>query len=112
MSQPKIRFYLDENMDPKISEQLRRRGLDALSARDVGLLNVADGVQLRFAAAHGRVLCSKDSDFADPANWVVKHDGIAYFPDRSVSIGYAINALLELYRKETAENLKNSLRYL
>ena len=68
MSQSKLRFYLDENMDPEISEQLRRRGIDALSARDVSLLQAPNGLQLRYAAAHGRVLCTKDSDFANPAN--------------------------------------------
>lgn len=112
MSPVKLRFYLDENMDPEISDQLRRRGIDALSARDVGLLNVSDDMQLRYAAAHGRAICTKDSDFTDPANWLVQHDGIAYFPDRSVSIGYAVHALTELHRNETAENMKNSLRYL
>ena len=112
MSPNKLRFYLDENMDPEIAEQLRRRGIDAMSARDASLLRVSDGVQLRYAAAHGRAICTKDSDFADPANWLAEHDGIAYFPDSSVSIGYAVNALLDLYRNETAENMKNSLRYL
>ncbi|MCY3778724.1 MAG: DUF5615 family PIN-like protein [Chloroflexi bacterium] len=112
MSQSRLRYYLDENMDPDISEQMRRHGVDALAARDVGLLQVSDGVQLRYTATRGHVFCTKDSDFADPANWVVKHDGIALFPGRSVSIGYAVNALLELYRNETAESMKNSLRYL
>ncbi len=112
MSPNKLRFYLDENMDPEIAEQLRRRGIDALSARDVGLLNVSDGVQLRYAAAHRRALCSKDSDFTNPANWDVEHDGIAYFPDPNVSIGYAVNALQELHRAETAESMENRLVYL
>ena len=112
MSQSKIRLYLDENMDPEIAEQLRRRGIDTLSARDASLLTVSDGVQLRYAAAHGRVLCSKDSGFANPANWNVEHDGIAYFPDSNVSIGYVVRALQELHRNETAESMKNSLRYL
>lgn len=112
MSPSKLRFYLDENMDPEIAEQLRRRGLDALSARDVSLLKVSDDVQLRYAAVHGRVLCTKDSGFANPANWDIEHGGIAYFPDSSVSIGYIVRALQEVYRDETAESMKNSLRYL
>lgn len=112
MSQSNLRSYLDENMDPEISEQLQRRGIDALTARDVSLLEVSDDVQLRFAASHGRALCTKDSGFANPANWVVEHDGIAYFPDSSVSIGYAVNALLELHRNETTESMENRLVYL
>ena len=112
MSQPKLRFYLDENMDPEIAEQLRRRGIDALAARDVSLLTASDRVQLRYAAAHGRVLCTKDSGFANPANWTVEHDGIIYFPDDRASIGSFVEALQEIYRSETPKNMKNSLRYM
>lgn len=112
MSQSKLRFYLDENMDPEIAEQLRRRGIDALTARDVSLLKVSDGVQLRYAATDGRVLCTKDSDFANPANWNVEHDGIAFFPDSNVSIGCMVEALQEVHRAESPESMKNSLRFL
>lgn len=112
MFQSKLRFYLDENMDPEIAEQLRRRGIDVLAARDVSLLSVSDGVQLRYAVTDGRVLCTKDAGFADPTTWDVEHDGIVFFPDSSVSIGYAVKALQELHRNETPENMKNSLRYL
>lgn len=76
------------------------------------MLSVSDGEQLRFAIANGRVLCSKDSDFTKPAVLKVQHHGIAFFPDSDVGIGYVVNALTELYRNETAENMKNSLRYL
>ncbi len=112
MSQSKLRFYLDENMDPEIAEQLRRRGLDVLSAKEVNLLKVSDDVQLRYAAIRGRVICTKDSDFAKPANWTVEHDGIAFFPDANASIGYFVKALEELYHSETPQNMKNSLRFL
>ena len=71
MSQSKPRYYLDENMDPEIAEQLRRRGIDAFTARDVSLLEVSDDVQLRYAASQGRMLCTKDSGFSNPANWIV-----------------------------------------
>ena len=112
MFPPELTLYLDENMDPKVSEQLRRQGIDALSAREASLLKVSDDVQLRYAAAHGRVLCTKDADFANPANWVVEHDGIAFFTDSNVSIGYAVRALRRLHRSETAESMKNRLVFL
>ena len=112
MFQSKLRFYLDENMDPEVAEQLRQRGIDVLAARDVSLLSVSDGVQLRYAVTDGRVLCTKDAGFADPANWDVEHNGIVFFPDSGVSIGYAVKALQELHSNETPENMKNSLRYL
>ncbi|MCY3834618.1 MAG: hypothetical protein OXG85_16525 [Chloroflexi bacterium] len=40
------------------------------------------------------------------------HYGIAYFPNANLGIGYAVNALMELYRKETADSVKNGLRYV
>ena len=112
MSPNKLRFYLDENMDPEIAEQLRQRGLDVLAARDVRLLSVSDGVQLRYAAAQGRLLCTKDAGFADPANWEIDHFGIAYFPNANLRIGFAVKALEELHRNETAESMENRLVYL
>ena len=112
MSPNKLRFYVDEKMDPEIAGQLRRRGLDVLAARDVSLLSVSDGVQLRYAAAQGRLLCTKGTGFADPANWEIDHFGIAYFPNANLGIGYAVNALQELHRNETAESMENRLVYL
>ena len=112
MSQSKPRFYLDENMDPEIAIQLANRGIDALSAKEARMLTLSDRLQLRFAIASGRVLCSKDSDFTRPAVINVEHHGIAFFPDSSISVGYAVNALTKLYQNETAESMKNSLRYM
>lgn len=112
MSRLELRFYLDENMDPEIARQLRKLGINALAAQDVGLLGVSDDVQLRYAAARERVLCTKDSGFANPSNWHVVHDGIAYFPDSSSGIGYAVHVLARLHQNETPKSMKNSLRYL
>ncbi len=112
MSLSKLRFYLDENMDPEISEQLRRRGIDVLTARDVRMLKRGDQEQLRFAIAAGRVMCTEDSDFTEPSFFEIKHFDIAYFPHASLGIGYAVNALLELHRNETAESMENRLVYL
>ncbi|MCY4070362.1 MAG: DUF5615 family PIN-like protein [Chloroflexi bacterium] len=112
MSQSKLRFYLDENMDPEIAEQLRRRGIDALAAREAGMLKASDVEQFQFAAANRRVLCTKDSDFTKPPILNFDHAGIAFFPDSNVGIGYAVNAWQELYQNETAESMNNRFRYL
>ena len=112
MSRSRLRFYLDENMDPKIANQLSKHGIDTVAAREANMLSVSDGEQLLFAIANGRVLCSKDSDFTKPEVLRVQHNGIVFFPDSDVSIGYVVNALTELYRNETAESMKNRLVYL
>lgn len=112
LSQNKLQFYLDENMNPEIAKQLRDRGIDALSARDEKMLKTGDPEQLRFAAAAGRVLCTEDSDFTDSSFFSFEHSGIAYFPNSNLGIGYAVTALQELHRSKTPENMKNSLRFL
>ena len=112
MSPSRIRFYLDENMDPEIANQLVRREIDALAARDVGMLKISDPEQLRFAAEHGRVLRTEDSDFTELASIERDHPGIAYFPKSNLGIGYAVRALQDLHRSETADSMNNSLRYL
>ena len=76
------------------------------------MLKTSDPEQLRFAAATGRVICTEDSDFTDPSFINVEHSGIAYFPNSNLGIGYVVKALQELYRNETPESMKNSLRYL
>ena len=50
-----IRFYLDENMPVDVAEQLRRRGIDAVTVRDLGLLGESDINHLHHAIAEGRV---------------------------------------------------------
>ncbi len=112
MSQSRLRFYLDENMDPEIAKQLRERGIDALAARDEKMLKIGDLRQLSFAAEAGRVLCTEDSDFTDPSFFSFEHNGIAYFPNSHLGIGYAVKALENLHRSETPENMKNSLRFM
>lgn len=51
----KIRFYLDENVPVAVATQLRRRGLDAVTVRDLGVLGDSDTNHLRRAAGMGRV---------------------------------------------------------
>ena len=45
-----MKYYFDEDLSPKISEILRKNGIDALSAHKLGMLEVSDREQLEFAA--------------------------------------------------------------
>lgn len=51
-----MKVYLDENLTPRIAELLRRRGIDAVSAYEVGNNQLSDAAQLAYAAQHGRCL--------------------------------------------------------
>ncbi len=51
-----MKFYLDEDLSPRIAEMLRKLGADGKSAHEVRMNGVSDGEQLDFAAAEGRCL--------------------------------------------------------
>ncbi len=57
-----MKFYLDEDLSPKIAELLRRGGVDALSAHEAGMCEASDQRQLDFAAAGKRCLVTRNRD--------------------------------------------------
>jgi predicted nuclease of predicted toxin-antitoxin system len=80
-----VRFYLDENLSPEIGQALRRLGLDAISAHDVGMVGAPDPVQLAFAAGERRGLVTCDVlDFTEGGREAVRahrpHAGIILCP--------------------------------
>jgi hypothetical protein len=57
-----MKFYLDENMSPKMADIARRLGIDAVSAHDVNMTGTTDEEQLDFAARQGRRLVTFNRD--------------------------------------------------
>jgi predicted nuclease of predicted toxin-antitoxin system len=56
-----MKWYLDEDLAPQIAARLRARGIDVLHALDAGNVQLSDSEQLRFAAAHGRCLVTRNA---------------------------------------------------
>ncbi len=57
-----MKLYLDEDISPKVSEILRKKGTDAVSAHETGMLEASDDEQLSFAAADGRTMVTRNRD--------------------------------------------------
>lgn len=57
-----MKFYLDEDLSPKIAEILRRSGIDAQSAHEARMCEASDQRQLDFAATEKRCLVTRNRD--------------------------------------------------
>ena len=58
-----LRFYLDENINPIVADQLKLHGIDAVSVKELGKLGDSDPDHLARATGLERVLCTHDQDF-------------------------------------------------
>jgi predicted nuclease of predicted toxin-antitoxin system len=59
-----VKYYLDEDLSPKIAVILRKDGVDALSAHEISMLQESDFAQLTYASSHKRCMVTKNrNDF-------------------------------------------------
>ena len=56
------RFLLDEDLNPTAAEVARGLGLDVVSVHEIERLGLSDEEQLRFAAAEGRIIVTRNRD--------------------------------------------------
>ena len=108
----RIRFHLDENVDPAVAEGLRRRGVDVTTSQGAGLLRSSDDRQIAFAFAENRVLVTHDEDFLARANRGASHAGIAYCHPEARSIGQIIAALMLIRDCVAPHEMQNHIEFL
>lgn len=58
-----MKLLLDANLSPRLRSLLRDSGHDATHVADVGLLTADDGAIFDYAAEHGLVVVTGDTDF-------------------------------------------------
>ena len=59
-----IKFYLDEHLSPVIAEMLRKNKIDAVSAHEVGMVQMNDLQQMEYAAVQKRCMVTRNrNDF-------------------------------------------------
>ena len=59
-----MKYYLDEDISPKVAELLRKNNIDAISAHESNMLGASDEEQLLAASEDSRVMVTRNrNDF-------------------------------------------------
>ena len=87
-----MKFLIDAQLPPALAHWLREAGYDAQAVRDVGLREAGDGEIWRYAQAQGRVIVTKDEDFARRSQAGSSGTGIVW-----LRIGNTSNAALRTW---------------
>ena len=107
-----IRYHLDESVNHALAVGLRLRGIDVTTATDAGLLGTSDHEQLNYAFQNDRVSVSHDDDFLRLAATGIPHAGIVYCHQDKLNIGQLVNALTDLWRVRSAEDMRSVVVFL
>jgi hypothetical protein len=107
----------EDSMDSDLVRALRMRGVDVLTAHDVGLIGRPDGEHLSFAADDGRALYSFNvADFmglhyarlAEGEH----HAGLILGQQQRYGVGEQMRRLLRLVGTKPAERMRDSVEFL
>ena len=107
-----IAFYLDACVQVVIAKQLRRDGIEAVTARDLKKLDDNDPSHLQRATEQGRVLVTYDRDFVEMAQQGVEHTGIVFVPTRYRNIGVVVKELRKFKVRYNRNDVANLVWFL
>ena len=107
----RIRFHLDEHVDPAIANALRRAGIDVTTTIEAGLRTKDDTAHLSFAHDEGRVIVTRDQDFLRLASGTLDHSGIVFYT-ASQSIREIIEGLILVYEVMLPSEMRGGVEYL
>jgi predicted nuclease of predicted toxin-antitoxin system len=107
----RIRFHLNEHVDPAIATALRRAGIDVTTTTEAGLRTKDDEAHLRFARAEGRVIVTRDQDFLRLASGTLDHPGIVFYTANQ-SIREIIEGLILICEVMLPGEMAGSVEYL
>jgi predicted nuclease of predicted toxin-antitoxin system len=112
MTTERIRFHLDEQVDPDVARALRSYGIDVTTTVESGLRTASDVAQLDYARRNGRVLVTHDADFLRLAAASSNHPGIAYCRQNNRTLGEIVRTLLLLYEVMSPAEMVGHVEFL
>jgi len=90
---------------------LKRRGVEAFSAKDTGKLGLTDERQIEAAAKSQAVIFTHDVDFLRIALHK-QHLGIIYVHQQKLSVGECIRRLKAMAETKSPEEMRNQIIFL
>jgi predicted nuclease of predicted toxin-antitoxin system len=108
----RIRFHLDEQVDPDVARALRRYGIDVTTTVEAGLRTSDDAAHLSYILQEGRVVVTHDADFLRYARQTSNHPGIVFSQMGSRTIGEIIRGLTLIYEVLTPSEMIGQVDYL
>jgi hypothetical protein len=108
--------YLDESVNPRVADGLRRRGIDVTTAAQAGKLGTADIEQLVYAEHIGAVLLTHDADFirisAGRREKNLSHPGVIYAHLHKYGVGTIVKKVAALAGANTFRDLETQIIFL
>ena len=112
----RLKIYTDGNVDVRVAEGLRRRGIEAVSVYHEGKTGVSDQAQLAHAGALGAVIFTHDSDLIEIAMELnhrgEDHHGVIFAEMHRLRLGECIRRLALYAEVVTAEEMVNRIEFL
>lgn len=112
----RLRIYTDENVDVRVADGPRRRGIEARSAHEEGKLGVTDEAQFAHAASLRAAIFTHDHHFVETA--VEKglrgeeHHGVIFVEMHRLGLGECIRHLALCADVLSAEEMMNRVEFL
>lgn len=111
-----VGLYMDENVRSAITEGLRLRGIDVLTAQDDGMNETPDPDILDRAGFLLRLLFTEDRDFLTEVAIRQQNDqscaGVIFAKQQRVPVSVCVNDLELLCQISEYDDLANSLTFL
>jgi hypothetical protein len=110
-----IAFYTDADVDQELARQLRRRGFDAISAREMNNYLLTDREQLEFAIGKHRTILSYNIEDWIPLYDEYWHAGKKHYGiivSEQIPLGELMRRVLRLLDTITADEMINNIKNL
>lgn len=112
----RLKIYTDENVDVRVAEGLRIRGVKAFSAIERGLIGKADIEHFKYSAELQAVIFTHDHHFLQIAKKLTdegkEYRGVIFAEMNRLTVGECIKRLALYAEVLSAEEMKNQIEFL